>query len=229
MKPLMIVLAYNEEGAIENVVKTLKVSKYDFIVVNDASSDNTAKVAAKAGATVISHQRNLGPVGGMQTGIKYAMRNKYDVVMQFDGDGQHLVEEVDKVLALVEQGADIGIGSRFKDGIGFEHSTLKTMGRTWLSMWIKLLSGIKITDPSSGFRAYRIDVAKHMIVHPNVRPETDSLPVFANAGYKIKEVHVKMNERETGESFLTPINAIKHMVVTTMSMIILNNIKLGDK
>ena len=115
MKCLVIIPAYNEEENIERVIENLKehYSAYDYVVINDGSSDNTARLCRKRGYELVDLPVNLGLAGAFQTGLKYAYRRGYDYAIQFDADGQHRPEFIAPMLDKIQEGYDIVIGSRF--------------------------------------------------------------------------------------------------------------------
>ena len=160
MKVLMIIPAYNEELNIENTVNKIKSYNkktdytVDYVVINDGSTDRTAEICKKNKYNVINLINNLGIGGAVQTGYKYAYMNNYDIAIQFDGDGQHDENYIDKLVKEIEQGANFVIGSRFVENLSkFKSTGTRRTGIKILSMLIKICTGKKICDPTSGFRA----------------------------------------------------------------------------
>ena len=160
MKVLMIIPAYNEELNIENTVKKIikynkeSTNKIDYVIINDGSTDGTKQICEKNNYNVINLIHNLGIGGAVQTGYKYALENNYDVAIQFDGDGQHDENYIDSLVKEIDNGANFVIGSRFiADLSEFKSSSTRRMGIKILSMLIKICTGKKIYDPTSGFRA----------------------------------------------------------------------------
>jgi len=158
-KILIIVPAYNEADSIRKVVEDLHSANdnWDILVVNDASTDHTSSIAKEAGyATIIDLPYNLGIGGGVQSGFKYAVRNNYDYALQFDGDGQHSAKEIEKLLDIVTRGkADVAIGSRFNQKhSGFKSSFFRRIGIKVFQLFSYMFIQQKITDHTSGFRAY---------------------------------------------------------------------------
>ena len=160
MKVLLIVPAYNEEENIVRVCNNLKnnFSQYDFVVINDGSSDDTLKLCKENHFPVISLPVNLGLSGGFQTGMKYAYRKGFDCAVQFDADGQHLPEYVETLIKEIKNGSDIVIGSRFVTKK--KPFTMRMLGSFMISTVIKMTTGRKIKDPTSGMRAFNKTVLR---------------------------------------------------------------------
>ncbi|MBN2922134.1 MAG: glycosyltransferase family 2 protein [Lactobacillus sp.] len=211
MKTLVVIPAYNEALNIEKTVNDLEVNapEVDYVVVNDGSKDNTLEVLKKNDFNYIDGFCNLGLFGAVQTGFKLAIRENYDVVIQFDGDGQHSAKYIAPLVKEIENGNNIVIGSRFVDEK--KPFTARMIGSRLIAGAIKMMTGKTITDPTSGFRAYDknciIDYANEM----NNPPEPDTLVYMLRKQRKIKEIQVQMSDREFGESYLNLVNTIKYM------------------
>lgn len=211
LKTLIIVPAYNEALNIEKTVKDIQenAKEADYIIVNDGSKDNTLEICRKNKFNCIDSFANLGLWGAVQTGFKYALDHGYDVAIQFDGDGQHNAEYVKALVAEVEKGSNIVIGSRF--ATEKKPVTARMLGSRLLSFSIKLVTGKTIKDPTSGMRAYDrltiTDYANDM----NNPPEPDTLVYMIRKKRKVKEIQVKMNDREFGESLFNVAHTIKYM------------------
>ena len=228
MKVLVIVPAYNEELNIVNTVnKIIKYSKksnneINYIVINDGSSDNTKEICRKNKYNTINLIQNLGIGGAVQTGYKYALNNNYDVAIQFDGDGQHDEAYIDNLVNEIKEGYDFVIGSRFISNLSkFKSSSTRRMGIKIISFLIKLCTGKKIYDPTSGFRAANKDVIKIFANHyPVEYPEPESTTELIKRGYKVTEIPVEMHEREFGTSSIKPLKSIYYMFSVSLSIII---------
>lgn len=221
MKRLLIIPAYNEEECIVGLLSELKqYTQYDVIVVNDCSGDKTEKLVHEQNIRCISLPINLGLSGAVQTGFRYAVENNYDVCVQIDGDGQHIPTEIEKLLQKIETGTSIAIGSRFlNNSKKYEQTLLRKLGAKHISFMIRLFSGLKLTDPTSGMRAYSKEVFTELANATNERPEPDTMLYFARRGFKIEEVEVEMRERQGGESYLTPMKAVRYMIENTLSFL----------
>ena len=198
-KILLIIPAYNEE---ENILKTCKKIeefklKLDYIVINDGSTDNTEKILRENNINHIQLVRNLGIGGAVQTGYKYAYENNYDIAIQFDGDGQHDVNYVPQICEPLNNGqADMCIGTRYldKSSSKFQSTFMRRLGANIISLFIKIFTGKKITDPTSGFRAVNKKVIEEFAENYSteyLEPES-TVSLLVN-GYNVKEVLVSMN------------------------------------
>ncbi len=229
MKILVIIPAYNES---ENLVDTINdIKKYqnnkeyslDYIIINDGSIDNTKEVCLKNKFNVINLVHNLGIGGAVQTGYIYALKNGYDIAIQFDGDHQHNASYIeDLVMPIINKNVDMTIGSRFiKDLSLFKSTKLRQFGIKILSFVLKLTTHEKIYDMTSGFRAVNKDIIKIFASdYPNDYPEPETLVTIIKRGYKVKEIPVKMNERKHGKSSITPLKSIYYMAKVTYAMIV---------
>ena len=212
-KILAIVPSYNEEKSIAHVIGAIKDNdpSIDILVVNDGSIDNTGAVAKSTGkAFILNLSCNLGIGGAVQAGFKYASRNGYDVAFQFDGDGQHLTSEIKTLLdPILKNDADVTIGSRFRGKTGgFQSTLLRRGGIKIFELLNSLLINQKITDNTSGFRAYRRK-AIHFLAdqYPSDYPEPEAVLLLGRNGFRLKEVAVRMQERKEGKSSITGIRS----------------------
>lgn len=211
MKTLVVIPAYNEALNIEKTVHDLEVNapEVDYVVVNDGSKDNTLEVLKKNDFNYIDGFCNLGLFGAVQSGFKLAIKENYDIVIQFDGDGQHSAKYIAPLVKEIEKGNNIVIGSRFVDEK--KPFTARMMGSRLIAGAIKLMTGKTITDPTSGFRAYDRACIKDYAGEMNNPPEPDTLVYMLRKQRKIKEIQVQMSDREFGESYLNLVNTIKYM------------------
>ena len=211
LKTLVVIPVYNEALNIKKTVIDLKnnAPDVDYVVVNDGSKDNTLEVLEQNNFNYIDSICNLGLFGAVQTGFKLAMKEKYDVVIQFDGDGQHSAKYIDLLVKEIENGNSIVIGSRFVDEK--KPFTARMIGSRLIAGAIKLITGKTIKDPTSGFRAYDKACIRDYATEMNNPPEPDTLVYMLRKNRKIKEVQVQMSEREFGESYLDLVNTIKYM------------------
>ena len=205
---------------VDNLI--LNYPQYDYIVVNDGSSDTTRDICRERGYQYLNLTINLGIGGAVQTGYKYAQDKGYDVAVQMDGDGQHDISYLEKMLPVLESGeADIVIGSRFIDKEGFQSSYFRRMGIKFLSGLIWVCTGKKIKDVTSGFRVVNkrfIDIyARH---YPTDYPEPEAIiSAIMNRG-KIKEIPVVMQERISGDSSINLLRSVYYMVKVTLAIIV---------
>ena len=226
-KILLIIPAYNEE---DNILKTCKKiqkldKNLDFIVINDGSKDNTLRILKDNNIPHINLIHNLGIGGAVQTGYKYALEHNYDIAVQFDGDGQHDVRYVEKLIKPILKGeADFTIGSRFIEELStFKSSRARRIGINIISFFIKLFTRKKIYDTTSGFRAVNKDIIKFFAMYyPIEYPEPVSTTELLKQGKRVKEVSVEMNEREGGVSSIRAWKNAYYMINVVLSIIIVS-------
>lgn len=222
MKALIIIPAYNEELNIKKTVEDVKSnSTYDYLVINDGSKDKTKEICEKNKFNLVSLPVNYGLTSAIQAGMKYALKNNYDIAIQFDGDGQHQAKELSKLVKEIENGSDIAIGSRFVTES--KPKSIRMLGSNLIEIIIKLTTGKTIKDPTSGMRAYNKDAIRELVYNSGLSPEPDTIVYMLKKKKKIKEVQVEMKERELGESYLKPIRAMKYMINVVCSIIFIRS------
>lgn len=211
LKTLVVIPAYNEALNIEKTIQDIQKNApdVDYVIVNDGSKDNTLEVIQKNHFNHIDGFCNLGLFGAVQTGFKLAMKEDYDVVIQFDGDGQHSAKYIDAMVKEIENGNDIVIGSRFVTEK--KPFTARMIGSRLIAGAIKCVAHETVKDPTSGFRAYGKNCIKDYALDMNNPPEPDTLVYMYRKNRKIKEIQVQMSKREFGESYLNLVNTIKYM------------------
>lgn len=219
MKVLIIIPAYNEELNIEKTVNDVKNNtEYEYVVVNDCSKDNTKKVCEKNEFNMISLPVNYGLTSGIQIGMKYAYENNYDIAIQFDGDGQHQAKYLKDLVEKIEkENCDIAIGSRFEKEK--KPHSMRMLGSNIIQFAIKLVTGKRITDPTSGMRAYNKKAIKEFITNTSLTPEPDTIVYMIKKGLNVQEVQVEMKEREFGESYLNTFKSIEYMLSMMFSIV----------
>ncbi len=224
MRCLIIIPAYNEAENIEKVVNNLvnNYPQYDYVIVNDGSTDDTLKICQENHYQVIDLPINMGIGGAVQTGYRYARDNGYEAAVQLDGDGQHDVAYLDGMLGTLEEGqADAVIGSRFVDKEGFQSSQIRRIGIKFLSSLGWLLTGVRVKDITSGYRVVNRKFIKIFSEdYPADYPEPEALVIVAVHGGKIMEYPVVMKERENGKSSITFKKSIYYMCKVTLAMLI---------
>lgn len=226
MKVLLIIPAYNEEENILNTCNKIKEfsNELDYIVINDGSKDNTLKILQENNINHINLINNLGIGGAVQTGYKYAYENRYDIAIQFDGDGQHDVNYVPNICEPIINGqADLVIGSRYLDKTSseFQSTFMRRFGGIIISFFIKMFTKKKIADTTSGFRAANKKVIEEFTKeYPTEYPEPESSLLLLINGYKIEEVPVSMNERQGGKSSIRFWKSADYMIKVVLSIIL---------
>jgi glycosyltransferase involved in cell wall biosynthesis len=150
----LVIAAFNEAEVLEGVIQNALLYTENIIVVDDKSSDDTCILALNAGATVISHPINLGQGAALQTGIDFAIKQGADVIVTFDADGQHRIEDAMRLAAaIIEDEADIVCGSRF---LGVDAKNIPANRRIFLklaALFTRLTTGVPVTDAHNGLRA----------------------------------------------------------------------------
>lgn len=214
----MIIPAFNEEENIEKVVEKIKSYGYDYLVINDCSSDNTASILKKNKYNHLDLSVNVGLAGVTRIGFMYGYDNDYDCIINVDGDGQHPVDKVNLLVEEIEKGYDYVVGSRFvNDKKPF---SLRMIGSRLICGLIKLKTGKTVYDPTSGMRALGRKVIEEFSKGMNYYAEPDALCHILKKGYKVKEVQVEMLERQGGVSyFASPFKTIKYMVAEILSIL----------
>ena len=222
-KTLIVIPAYNEEDCILRTANQCKNAGYDYIVINDGSTDSTLEICRENNLNVLDLKSNLGIGGAVQAGHKYAKENGYEIDVQFDGDGQHDINYVDTLLEQINQESDVVVGSRFIKGreSKFQSSIMRRAGIKWLSKLIRITTGKRVTDPTSGFRACNVRAINLFAQHyPTDYPEPESLVSALKAGLKVDECPVEMNPRQGGQSSINALSSVYYMVKVTIAMLI---------
>lgn len=224
-KLLVLIPAYNEEQNIEMVVDELTAvcPGTDYLVVNDGSTDQTARICRERGYNFLNLPVNLGLAGCFQAGMKYAYQRNYDFVVQFDGDGQHRPEYIEPMRRKMEEGYDIVIGSRFLEG--HKGASMREIGSRILSAAIRLTTGVKVTDPTSGMRMFGRTMIGEFALKLNYGPEPDTVSYLLKQGAKVAETPVIIAPRHGGESYLKPTVAVNYMLRMLLSILLIQNFR----
>jgi glycosyltransferase involved in cell wall biosynthesis len=204
-RTLALVPAYNEAAGIGDVVRRIRAANpgIDIVVVDDGSADATAETARRAGAQVLRLPFNMGYGMALQTGYKYAIRERYDYVVQLDGDGQHEPADAPALLAVVQRGdADLAIGSRFGGDSAYRAPVIRRAGMWLFGGLARLLTGVRFSDVTSGFQALNREIAHFFTAerYPADYPDADVLIMLTRAGFTVKEVPVRMYRNPRGTS-----------------------------
>ena len=224
MKKLIIIPAYNEEGNIERTVNNIKENapEFDYVIINDCSTDNTLKICRENGFNYINLPVNLGIGGAVQTGYIYARDNGYDCAVQVDGDGQHDAAFLNEMAdTLLRENADMVIGSRFIKMEGFQSSAMRRLGIKYFTNLIKGITGATVTDPTSGLRLInRRTIEMFAAYYPTDYPEPDSVVTLLKKKGKVVEIPVMMKERESGKSSISPLKSVYYMVKVSLAILL---------
>ena len=224
MKILVIIPCYNEQESIERVIENLKANApfADYLIVNDCSTDKTLRILQANGMNYINNPANLGIGGGVQAGYLYARENGYDVAVQMDGDGQHDPKYLEKVCAPVIDGTyDMCIGSRFIEKEGFQSSFMRRLGINIISFMIKLFTGKKIYDVTSGYRACNKELINFFADnYADDYPEPEAIITSVLSGFKVGEVPVVMVERQGGTSSIRSLKSAYYMIKVCLALVV---------
>lgn len=228
-KVLVVIPAYNEEESLPHTIdeltsqihgSELMSSCCDFVVVNDGSTDSTLDVCLAYGVRVIDLPINVGLTACFQAGTKFAYRNGYDYVVQFDADGQHDPKSLEEMIGLAfESQADIVIGSRFV--CKKKPLSPRMIGSSFITAMIKLTSGKNISDPTSGLRLFNRKAIERFAKDNNFAPEPDTVAFLLRKGARVEEIQVEMRERYGGQSYLTAAKSISYMMRMGISILLL--------
>ena len=226
---LVIIPAYNEEANIGRVAEGLVRDhpELDFVVVNDGSADRTAEICRENGYCLLDLPVNLGLAGAFQAGMKYADRKGYRFAVQFDGDGQHRAEFIAPMREKMEEGYNIVIASRFVTEK--KPHSLRMVGSRIIAAAIRLSSGASLKDPTSGMRMYDRRMIHLFANQINYPPEPDTVSWLVKNGAKVAEVQAYMDERTAGVSYLTPLNAVRYMTRTLISILFIQSFRVKEK
>lgn len=223
-KTLIIIPAYNEGDNIEKVVDNLITNfpQYDYIIINDGSTDHTKKVCQRRRYEVLNLPINMGIGGAVQTGYRYARDNDYDIAVQIDGDGQHDVGFLGEMIQYMhEENVDCVIGSRFVEKEGFQSSGMRRIGIRFLSFLGWVLTGVRVRDITSGYRLVnRRFIQIFAEDYPADYPEPEAMVIAAVHKGRIREYPVVMRDRENGTSSITFKKSVYYMFKVTLAMLI---------
>ncbi|MEG0878376.1 MAG: glycosyltransferase family 2 protein [Oscillospiraceae bacterium] len=224
LKTLVIIPCYNEEENIVTVVNRLRdvAPQYDYLIVNDCSTDKSELICQENGFNYISLPVNLGIGGGVQSGYLYAREHGYDITVQMDGDGQHNPKYLNAVVDPVASGElDMCIGSRFINKQGFQTSFMRRLGINIISVLINALCGMKVRDTTSGFRACNKELtAFYSMNYAQDYPEPEAIISAVLEGYRVGERPVVMEERLGGESSISSFRSAYYMIKVTISLVV---------
>lgn len=234
---LIILPCFNEAETIYNTIIELKATlnltqtiAYSILAVNDCSTDSSLKEIKKAKVNYIDLPINLGIGGAMQAGYKYAQKNNYDIAVQFDGDGQHHPNYINALIQpIINKKANVVIGSRFLEKVGFQSSFLRRLGIKYFSFLNRKLVKLNVLDATSGFRAFDAKVITAVCAYyPDNYPEPESIILFAFHKFKVVEVPVQMRAREGGKSSINGLSTVFYMYKVTIGSLFLY-IRLASK
>ncbi|MCR5229288.1 MAG: glycosyltransferase family 2 protein [Solobacterium sp.] len=220
MRVLIIVPAHNEEKALPLLIPKIQEYGWEYLVINDCSTDGTEKLLDEKHWTHIDLPLNAGLAAVTQMGFKYAAENGYDAAVVVDGDGQHPPKYIRSLVNELENGADYVVGSRFLQNR--KPATMRMIGSRMICGAVRLKTGFYPTDPTSGMRAVTGKIIREFAEDMNYIAEPDALVHIIRSGYTVREVQVDMEERQEGVSyFVNPFKAAKYMFNILISILIL--------
>jgi glycosyltransferase involved in cell wall biosynthesis len=199
---LAVIPSYNETNTISSVINETQEYVDEVLIVDDASTDETASIAREEGATIVEHVFNTGVGGSLRTGYRYAIRNDYDLIIQIDADAQHDPAYIPDLLSNPEDW-DMVIGSRYKNESHQRFSLLRQLGIRFFTKTVNLLGGINVTDVTSGYRAIHAHKLERIIHRSDKHWAVEQTLEAAKLDYRIKEVSVEMPRRPEGTSQFT--------------------------
>ena len=224
MKKLIIIPAYNESASIKETIEEIKyrAKGFDYVIVNDCSTDDTRAICEKNGYNIINLPINLGIGGAVQTGYRYGYNEGYDIAVQVDGDGQHNPEFLESMVKYITTNeVNMVIGSRFINKEGFQSSGTRRVGIKYFTVLIKILTGKVITDPTSGLRMVDRGIMKMFAYdYPKDYPEPESVVAVLRKGGKVKEIPVIMRERNGGVSSISIKRSIYYRIKVSLAILI---------
>ena len=229
MRALIIVPCYNEQETIAELYREIREKRQDdVLVINDCSTDNSRAILQRESIPHLDLSLNLGIGGAVQTGFRYAIQNGYDLAIQIDGDGQHDPGQVEPLIAPIEKGsADLVIGSRYIDKEGFQSSAMRRVGINFFKMLIYCLSGKRITDATSGFRAVNRKTMHLFDKHyAKDYPEPESNILALKNKIRVTEVPVTMRERRGGVSSIKALQPLYYMLKVSLAILISSTIRV---
>lgn len=223
MKPLVVIPAFNEASTIGSIVKHVRVvePRVAVVVIDDGSTDATATVARSAGAQVVRLPFNMGYGVALQTGYKYALREGYDCVVQLDADGQHEPEDIPALLEVIERReADVALGSRFIRERTYRPAVARRIGMRLFRFLAFALTGVRFSDVTSGFQALSHDLLRFFATerYPSDYPDADVLIMLKRAGFTVKEIPVRMYQKDRARSMHSGLRPIYYVFKMLLSI-----------
>jgi hypothetical protein len=219
---LLIVPAYNEAESLPALIAELTslYPDYEVVVINDGSTDCTVDVVRGTRVRLVSLPCNLGIGGAVQTGFRIAHDEGFDIAVQVDGDGQHPPDQVYPIVdAVMRSGCDIVIGSRFLGSAGFKSTPLRKIGIQFFSAWLSAMCHTRITDATSGFRAYNARALNLLSVeYAEDYPEVEAVLIAHRFGLRIGEVPVQMSARSAGTSSIGSVRSVGYMLKVSLAI-----------
>jgi len=226
IKVAIVIPCYNEGANIAKLLQALKEIKISGVnllplPINDCSKDNTLEEIKKQTSIFLNLPVNLGIGGAVQSGFKYAHKNNFDIAIQLDGDGQHPANEIKNLIEpIINNQADVVIGSRFINKEGFQSTLMRRTGIKYFKNLNKFLLGLTISDSTSGFRALNKKALKIVCdYYPDEYPEPEAIVLYSLNDLTIIEIPVVMNERQGGQSSIRSFSSLYYMIKVSLGIL----------
>jgi polyprenyl-phospho-N-acetylgalactosaminyl synthase len=215
MKTFVVIAAYNEEASVGGVVRDVKAHGYDVVVVDDGSTDSTAREARRATAVVLSSPINRGQGSALRTGIGYALEAGADVIVTYDADGQFVADEITSLIEPLQSGsADVALGSRYLDRTAVNLSAQKRLAHMLGRVWTWLFCGRWYSDPQCGLRAMNAQAARKInITIDRYTHASEILDEIARHHLRVREVPITVIYHRRGQSSLAAITIGVRMLI----------------
>lgn len=224
LRRIAVVPAYNEEHSVAAVIAEIRAADPEMaiVVVDDGSRDATQSVAQRAGATVLSLPFNVGIGAAVQAGYQYALEHGFDVAVQVDGDGQHDASELGRLLEPIADGsADMVVGTRFSGKHSHRPPPSRRIGIWIFARFVSMIVRETVTDTTSGFRAVNRKVIRLFAAdYPNDYPEVEATVLAYRYRLRVAEVPVRMRDRHSGRSSITPIRSVYYVVKVSLALLV---------
>ena len=222
---LAVIPAYNESETVAGVIRSLRehAPQFDVLVVDDGSTDDTGAVAMMAGARVLRLPFNVGIGGAVQSGFTFALDNGYSRMVQVDGDGQHMAEEIQVLSREMDENPQIDIvcGSRFLTDSGYPAPISRRTGIHLFAFLLSRIVGQRVSDPTSGFRLYnRNGIALFARDYPHDYPEVEAVLMVHFHRLTMREVPVRMLERGGGKSSIRSGKSAYYMIKVLLAIFV---------
>lgn len=221
---LIIIPAFNEEEAIGPLLDELQqaLPGANVLVINDGSTDWTARVVGDRGVPVLDLPCNLGVGGAVQAGFQYAYEKGFRFVIRIDGDGQHPPAEIPKLIkAMEEEGADLIIGSRFRGKTAFVSNLVRYLGVKILALFLSIICKSRVTDPTSGFLMVNRPLLCYFAhEYPVEYPEPEAIALLRRHGFSFREVPVNFRRRTAGRSSIGPLGTLYYMIKVGIALLV---------
>ena len=220
---LVVIPAYNEEKTIARVIEAVHrfAPEYDLVIVNDRSRDATGEIVDELGEKQLRLPCNLGYGHALQTGLKYGLLRGYDVLVSLDADGQHRPEDIQPLVqTLLARKADMVIGSRYCDGRPYTGPAGRRLGQILFSHLTRLLTGRRIYDTTSGFKAMQAAVCAMLVGAVFMDFHTEAIVRLSLDGFNIIEQPITMHERLHGRSMHSYISIVAYPLQTLLLTVV---------